>query len=149
MESNNILNKLNQLATNDADWKNEALWREANAAWLKVSAKIALRILSEMKRKNISQTDLAKAMMVSPQYVNKLVKGRENLSIETISKLEIALGIELLAVPGYEMLEHYSYSEIAEVAEPTICYGSFATTFDWGKAVEAGSKVYEPEECAA
>ena len=32
---------------------------------------------------------------VSPQYVNKIVKGKENLTLDTISKLEQALEINL------------------------------------------------------
>lgn len=37
-------------------------------------------------------------MDVSPQYVNKIVKGKENLSLETIAKIEEALGISLISV---------------------------------------------------
>jgi ribosome-binding protein aMBF1 (putative translation factor) len=35
-------------------------------------------------------------MKVSPQQINKIVKGQENLTLETISKLEIALNIQLI-----------------------------------------------------
>jgi transcriptional regulator with XRE-family HTH domain len=37
-------------------------------------------------------------MGVSPQYINKVVRGKENLSLETICKLEHALGIQLIQV---------------------------------------------------
>lgn len=37
-------------------------------------------------------------MDVTPQYVNKIVKGKENLSLETIWKIEEALGINLISV---------------------------------------------------
>ncbi|OFX81522.1 MAG: hypothetical protein A2W86_08230 [Bacteroidetes bacterium GWD2_45_23] len=37
-------------------------------------------------------------MDVSPQYVSKIIKGRENLSLETIWKIEEALGITLISV---------------------------------------------------
>ena len=37
-------------------------------------------------------------MDVSPQYVSKIVKGKENLSLETIWKIEEALGITLISV---------------------------------------------------
>jgi len=36
-------------------------------------------------------------MRVSPQYVSKLVKGEENLTIDTITKLQEILGICILA----------------------------------------------------
>jgi len=37
-------------------------------------------------------------MNVSPQQVNKWVKGKENFTLETLSRLEEALGINLLAI---------------------------------------------------
>ncbi len=33
---------------------------------------------------------------MSPQQVSKIVKGRENLTLETISKLECVLGVALI-----------------------------------------------------
>ena len=36
-------------------------------------------------------------MNVSPQQISKIVKGQENLTLETISNLEIALGIQIMA----------------------------------------------------
>ncbi len=35
-------------------------------------------------------------MNVSPQQISKIVKGQENLTLETISNLEIALGIQII-----------------------------------------------------
>jgi len=35
-------------------------------------------------------------MNVSPQQINKIVKGQENLTLETITNLEIALGIQII-----------------------------------------------------
>ena len=45
-----------------------------------------------------SQKDLADMMGVSPQQVNKMVRGSENLTLETISKVEKALGIQLMEI---------------------------------------------------
>ena len=41
-------------------------------------------------------------MDVSPQYINKVVKGNENLTLETISKIESVLGITLIEIPSFE-----------------------------------------------
>ncbi len=38
----------------------------------------------------------------SAQYINKVVKGGENLGLETICKIEKALGINLISVPQFE-----------------------------------------------
>ncbi len=79
-------------------WVVEARWRQANRAWLRTSAAIAIRILHLLKEQGRSQKDLALAMGVSPQQVNKYVKGSENLTLETISKIETALGEPLIQV---------------------------------------------------
>jgi plasmid maintenance system antidote protein VapI len=49
--------------------------------------------------KDMQQKELAEAMDVSPQQVSKIVKGKQNLKLETISKLEAALGIKLFEIP--------------------------------------------------
>ena len=35
-------------------------------------------------------------MNCSPQYISKVLKGQENLSLETLSKIEMALGISII-----------------------------------------------------
>lgn len=70
----------------------------SNRAWLDKSFEIALLILARVKELNWTQVKLAQEMNVSPQYVNKIVKGRENLTLETIALLETVLGIKLIAI---------------------------------------------------
>jgi ribosome-binding protein aMBF1 (putative translation factor) len=81
-------------------WLDDAKYRIENEKWLKHSQAIALRILRTLRAKNVSQKELAEKIGVSPQQVNKIVKGRENLTLETISKLEGALDIVLLMLPS-------------------------------------------------
>ena len=96
-----ILDKLNQtISTKPSKWLEEADYRFENKAWLQKSQAIALRILRDIRAKGISQKDLAEKLNVSPQQVNRWVKGNENLSLETISKIECALGIELITILG-------------------------------------------------
>lgn len=97
------LDKLNRLAREGSNSIiEEAKLQKKNRAWIKKSRKIAISILSEIKRQKpnngMSQKMLAEKMDVSPQYVNKIVKGKENLTLETISKIEQVLGIELFHV---------------------------------------------------
>ena len=42
------------------------------------------------------QKALAERMNCTQQYVSKVLKGRENMSLDTLSKLEDALGINLI-----------------------------------------------------
>ena len=109
------LDRLKELAAGKmSSWQEEANWYRQNNGWLKQSSKIAFRILSELDEKGLSQKELALRMNVSPQYVSKIVKGKENLSLETIWKIEEALGITLISVNGnvqYVYPETITYNE--------------------------------------
>lgn len=95
---NNFKEKLFKLASDQpSEWKAKAQYRRQNREWLKKSALIAVSILDTLKTKNLSQKDLAARMNVSPQQISKIVKGQENLILETISYLETALGIEIIS----------------------------------------------------
>ena len=72
-------------------------WRIANRQWLRVSYDIAFDILEKLDDLGWTQKDLAEKMGVSPQYVNKLVRGSENLTLETIVKLQTILDMPILA----------------------------------------------------
>ena len=77
-------------------WRENAEWRRANKAWLPYSRKIAIKTAMAMHDQNMSQRQLADSMGCSPQYVSRLLKGEENLSLETICKLESALNVPIL-----------------------------------------------------
>jgi transcriptional regulator with XRE-family HTH domain len=85
-----------------SNWLEQAEKYETNKEWLDKSALIAVKILSTLRSQSITQKMLAESIGVSPQYINKVVKGQENLSLETICKIEKSLGITLIAVPTYE-----------------------------------------------
>lgn len=80
--------------------RQEADYRRENQDWLRKSAQIAFVVRRELRNQCISQQELAERMNVSPQYVGKLLKGKDNLTLETIAKLENALGVPLIKVPG-------------------------------------------------
>jgi transcriptional regulator with XRE-family HTH domain len=53
-------------------------------------------MLDKMEEIGLNQRGLAERLGCTQQYVSKILKGRENLSIETICKIEDALELELL-----------------------------------------------------
>lgn len=77
-------------------WKEAAQARKANKEWLRYSQKIAMRMLDKMEEQDITQKQLAERMGCSQQYVSKILKGCENLSLETLSKIENALNITVM-----------------------------------------------------
>lgn len=80
--------------------RQEAEYRLENRDWLRKSAQIAFAVRRELRIQGLSQQELAERMGVSPQYVGKLLKGKDNLTLETIAKLEKALGCSLVRVRG-------------------------------------------------
>ncbi len=70
--------------------------------WLDNSAKIALKILRTIRDLKITQKELADKLNISPQHISKVLKGQENLTLETIDKLEKALNIRLIDIPEFE-----------------------------------------------
>ncbi|WP_037373602.1 helix-turn-helix domain-containing protein [Salinimicrobium xinjiangense] len=83
-------------------WKKEVQWRNENKTWIRKSQKIAFRILRALREQKKTQKELAAMMKVSPQQVNKWVKGKENFTLETLSRIEEALEIDLLAIEIHE-----------------------------------------------
>ena len=77
-------------------WREEAEWRRDNWSWLRHSQKIAVKVLLHMKQDGLTQKELAERMNCTQQYVSKILKGKENMSLDTLSRLEDALGINLI-----------------------------------------------------
>jgi ribosome-binding protein aMBF1 (putative translation factor) len=81
-----------------SDWRveEERIRYAKTKGWLQYSRKIAIKVAVAMKQQGLSRQEVADRMRCSPQYISKLLKGEENLSLETICKLEDALNIAIL-----------------------------------------------------
>ncbi|MEY4541578.1 MAG: hypothetical protein RLZZ306_3335 [Bacteroidota bacterium] len=98
--------KLEKFLTLVSDEKTELLekieWRRANREWLGKSGKIAFKILRVLRKNREenrfprSQVELAELMKMKPQQINVILKGNENLTLETISRFEIALNVQIM-----------------------------------------------------
>ena len=64
--------------------------------WFNHSQMIANIMSARMKDLGMTQKMLAEKMNCTQQYISKILKGRENLSLEAISKIENALDIHFL-----------------------------------------------------
>jgi transcriptional regulator with XRE-family HTH domain len=118
LNNNEIEQKLNELSAGKSDWRQRAEERRNNQSWLKLSARIAFRVLDELAHQGMTQVQLAEKLGITPQAVNKWLKGKENFTMESIFKLEKALGVTLLTVPkrtgtvvakSVFKADHYSY----------------------------------------
>ena len=64
-------------------------------AWYSHSLAISAIMSARMKELGMTQKKLAEKMGCTQQYISKIIKGRENLSLEAISKIENALDIQI------------------------------------------------------
>ena len=72
--------------------------RAENREARRYSALVALTVRRELRIKGISQQSFADRLGVSPQYLGKILKGNENLTLETIGKIERVIGRPILKV---------------------------------------------------
>ena len=92
-----ITNRLEKYqSSTPSRWREEAEYRVENRAWLRHSQYIAMLMLEKMDELSLTQKALAERMGCTQQYVSKILRGKENLSIETLSKIEAALSLRLL-----------------------------------------------------
>jgi transcriptional regulator with XRE-family HTH domain len=99
---NNIEKFESLVSSEKSNWLEKAKYRQENQDWLAISFSIAVKILTvlrENKKNSIfpkNQKELAEALDCTPQYVSKLLKGNEKLNIETISKIQNILSIQII-----------------------------------------------------
>ena len=93
------------VSDNKSNWLENAKWRKDNEYWLDTSFLISVKILSalrENKNNNNSlpknKDELAEAMQCSSHYINKILRGKENLQIETICKIQTILNIKIIEI---------------------------------------------------
>lgn len=99
MNTKSIKDRLLSSSQADDKWKKEAKYRIENEDWLDISFSIAVKILAYMKVNNVNQKELSVMLDVTPQYISKLLKGKQPLGLPTIGKMQRILKIKLLEVP--------------------------------------------------
>lgn len=100
--------------------KKDIDFRRENREWLAISERLALKLHRILRTEGISQNELAARMEVTPAQVTKILSGKENLGLKTISKIEKAIGQNLIEVTAEEV------QPVVEFENSTVCR-SFTT----------------------
>lgn len=87
---------------------------EERKAEFDLSFAIATRIDEVLKRKGMTQRELAQRLGKRESEVSKWLTGRHNFTTNTIARISLALGAAIINVPSS------SYSEIAETASTMV-----------------------------
>lgn len=81
-------------------WMKEDAVAGKKEAAVRATTKIILHLIDYMESHQMSQTDLARELGVSPQYINKLLHGQDtSFRIETAIDYGNKLGIKLIEIP--------------------------------------------------
>jgi transcriptional regulator with XRE-family HTH domain len=87
-------------------WREEAEYRRDNKTWLSHSQHIAMLMLDKMEIFGLTESELAEQIGFTEQYLNNILKGKENISLETLVKIENILHIGVLT-PDFSNKETY------------------------------------------
>ena len=109
MKTIDILNKYK--SDTASKWHEEAEYRRKNARWLRYSAMIALQVRDRMSQIGMTQVVLAEKLGCTQQHISMLLKGKNNLTLETIAKLEEALDFDIIG-EALIPVEGYSHSPV-------------------------------------
>lgn len=101
------------IVTTANQWKIRAKHDRKNREEITRAQAFALELLDYMDGNKITQAKLAKKMGVSPQYVNKILRAKSNLTFETMDKIAEALGIKISS-PKIETYPKVLFSETVD-----------------------------------
>jgi transcriptional regulator with XRE-family HTH domain len=67
----------------------------------KFQTDVVIRISDLLNEKGISQKELAERAGFQPSFISRLLSGSENLTLQTIARIEDALGDDVLVIPHH------------------------------------------------
>lgn len=92
-------------------------WHSDNDKWLKKSQAIAIQIGDCMDTLNMTKEELSEKTNIPLETINNIAKGWEDMTLQTISKLETALNTKLITMEyDFDKLEN----EKLENEKPTV-----------------------------
>ena len=80
----------------DGAFLSQAQFLKENWPWLRYSYAIAIKVRSAMAEQGMTQKQLADILHCTQQHISVLLNGRVNMTLETIAKLEDALGLTFI-----------------------------------------------------
>lgn len=91
-----ILQKLS--SGNTSNWLNEAEFRMQNKYWLDKTRLLALLVLGNIKKLNLTKQEFADKCNLHIDEVDAIVTGKFDICISVIAKIEKFLDIEIIKI---------------------------------------------------
>lgn len=96
----------------DNKWINDLVVYEENREWRVLSEKFALAIMRLLRHQNKNQLWLSKKLDKSPQYVSRVIKGKENLSLKSMVLIQSIFDTEIISIKNIDLATKYKDSFI-------------------------------------
>lgn len=118
-----LLEKLKNIPT-DTSWMERAEQYVKNKRSIERSTEISIQILIKLRSNRKTgngiktQAELAEALNISPQYVNKLLRVKEIMPLPWIEQVEDALGICLLYLES-DLIQEQTKTHARKIEEYT------------------------------
>jgi hypothetical protein len=93
---NNLNNYRKLISKIKYDAIEDIKYRKENRYWLRYSQKIAFKVLTKMNQEQLSKELVSFSTKIELSVLNNILKGKENLSLEQIVKLQDFLNIKIL-----------------------------------------------------
>ena len=94
----NILEKLNQIAKVDTSWQDDVIFREENEYWLQQSGYITIKILTYLRKNNLTKFDLITILDIDEETCIRIVKGDYNFDLALIMRIQNNLNIQIITM---------------------------------------------------
>lgn len=130
----------------------EAQYLKDNWDWMKYSYAVAIKVRRRMEELGWTQKRLAESLGCTQQHISILLNGKVNMTLETLSKLEIALDFNLIGqalalTNGYDVLkEHVGYLNEPSSPEEVVTSGTAALVEGYAPRKKKGPKKKGPDE---
>lgn len=114
---------LKLVSQSDKDWAEKFGKEISEDNQFVLNTKVVLRIIDFMDERGFKQVDLAKLLGTSPQHVNKLLRGGENMTLETVEKYGRILGVKLVDMDDDYISKEYECSlDSCEYSSINMCF---------------------------
>lgn len=107
-------------------WMEIAKWNEEHADSLEDYLIIAMKIQSTLKEKKMTQKELASLLNVTPPALTRIMKGRQNLSINKVRQIEKVLNISLMSI---KKVDDSSTQVRTRMVPVELHYGNYRSIF--------------------
>jgi transcriptional regulator with XRE-family HTH domain len=88
---------------------------------IKKQMEIAAELFAILKEKGLTQRELARMVSKEESYISKILNGESNLTLKTISEIEVVLKMDILVTPKLHAKRTFEYGNKIIFTQKSFC----------------------------